>query len=162
MRLARSLSFAPLALALATNPAVSAAQEAAVPAGLRATYLSQPPVIDGRLDDDAWSAAPLKTGEWKSYNPLHGDTVPQQTTVLNAVLELLARPEMRDIRAFMKDCPSNLTVYDPMILKVLSGRPRDWDLFASYARWKIRESAAAMRARELPRRVANRFRRRRP
>ena len=33
------------------------------------------------LDDDAWSAAPLKTGEWKSYNPLHGDTVPQQTTV---------------------------------------------------------------------------------
>ncbi len=81
MRLARSLSFAPLALALATNPAVSAAQEAAVPAGLRATYLSQPPVIDGRLDDDAWSAAPLKTGEWKSYNPLHGDTVPQQTTV---------------------------------------------------------------------------------
>ena len=46
MRLARSLSFATLALALATNPAVSAAQEAAVPAGLRATFLSQPPVID--------------------------------------------------------------------------------------------------------------------
>ena len=54
MRLARSLSFATLALALATNPAVSAAQEAVVSAGLRATYLSQPPpVIDGRLDDDA-------------------------------------------------------------------------------------------------------------
>ena len=81
MRLARSLSFATLALALAISPAVSAAQEAAVPAGLRATFLSQPPAIDGRLDDDAWSAAPLKTGEWKSYNPLHGDTVPQQTTV---------------------------------------------------------------------------------
>jgi hypothetical protein len=30
---------------------------------------------------------------------------------------LLARPELRDIRAFMKDCPSNLTVYDPLILK---------------------------------------------
>ena len=88
--------------------------------------------------------------------------VPQQTTVLNAVLDLLARPEMRDIRAFMKDCPSNLTVYDPLILKVLGKRARDWDLFAAYARWKIRESAAAMRARELPRRVANRFRRRRP
>ena len=81
MRLARSLSFATLALALATNPAVSAAQEVGFQGGLRATYLSQPPVIDGRLDDDAWSAAPLKTGEWKSYNPLHGDTVPQQTTV---------------------------------------------------------------------------------
>ena len=77
--------------------------------------------------------------------------------VLNAVLDLLARPEMRDIRAFMKDCPSNLTVYDPLILKVLGKRARDWDLFAAYARWKIREIAAAMRARELPRRVANRF-----
>jgi Domain of unknown function (DUF5916) len=77
----RPLCFATLALALATNPAVSAAQQVASPAGLRATYLSQPPIIDGQLDDDAWSAAPLTTGEWKSYNPLHGDTVPQQTTV---------------------------------------------------------------------------------
>jgi hypothetical protein len=88
--------------------------------------------------------------------------VPQQTTVLNAVLDLLARPEMCDIRALMKDCPSNLTVYDPLILRVLGTRPRDWDLFAAYAGWKIRESAAAMRARELPRRVANRFGRHRP
>ena len=69
--------------------------------------------------------------------------VPQQTTVLNAVLDLLARPEMRDIRAFMKDCPSNLTVYDPLILKVLGKRARDWDLFAAYARWKIRESGGS-------------------
>ena len=81
MRLARFLSFATLALALTTNPAVSSAQEPAPQVGLRATYLNQPPTIDGVLDDDAWSAAPLKTGEWKSYNPLHGDTVPQQTTV---------------------------------------------------------------------------------
>jgi hypothetical protein len=81
MRLARFLSLATLALALAANPAASSAQEAAPQSGLRATHLSQPPVIDGLLDDDAWSAAPLKTGEWKSYNPLHGDTVPQQTTV---------------------------------------------------------------------------------
>ena len=97
----------------------------------------------------------------ESYSQSMRD-VPQQTAVLNAVLDLLARPEMRDIRAFMKDCPSNLTVYDPLILKVLGKRPRDWDLFATYARWKIREFAAAMRARQLPRRVANRFRRRRP
>jgi len=81
MRSPRFLSFATLALAVAANPAVSSAQEAAPQAGLRATYLNQPPVIDGLLDDEAWSAAPLKTGEWKSYNPLHGDTVPQQTTV---------------------------------------------------------------------------------
>jgi hypothetical protein len=83
--------------------------------------------------------------------------VPQQTTVLNALLTLLARPEMRDIRAFMKDCPSNLTVYDPLILEILGKRPRDWDLFAAYARWKMQPSTA-MRIRELPRRVANRLR----
>jgi hypothetical protein len=67
--------------------------------------------------------------------------VPQQTLVLNAVLELLARPELRDIRAFMRDCPSNLTVYDPLILTLLAKRPRDWDLFVAYARWKMREYA---------------------
>ena len=84
--------------------------------------------------------------------------VPQQTTVLNALLTLLARPEMRDIRAFMKDCPSNFTVYDPLILRILGSRPRDWDLFSAYARWKMQESAAAVRMRELPRRVAHRLR----
>jgi len=88
--------------------------------------------------------------------------IPQQTAVLNAVLDLLGRPAMRDIRAFMKDCPSNLTVYDPLILKVLGKRPSDWDLFAAYARWKMHESRAAMRVRELPRRIANRFRSCRP
>ncbi len=77
----RIVCLATLTLALAANPSVSTAQEVALPAGLRATPLSQPPVIDGQLDDDAWSAEPLKTGEWKSYNPLHGDTVPQQTSV---------------------------------------------------------------------------------
>src|SRR5919108_1906074 len=55
------------------------------PAGrpeLRATRLPQPPVIDGVLDDDAWrNQAPLATDGWRSYNPLHGDTIPQQTKV---------------------------------------------------------------------------------
>jgi hypothetical protein len=93
----------------------------------------------------------------ESYSQTMRD-VPQQTTVLNALLTLLARPEMRDIRAFMKDCPSNLTVYDPLILEILGKRPRDWDLFAAYARWKMQASAATMRIRELPRRIANRLR----
>jgi glycosyltransferase involved in cell wall biosynthesis len=93
----------------------------------------------------------------ESYSQTMRD-VPQQTTVLNALLTLLARPEMRDIRAFMKDCPSNLTVYDPLILEILGKRPRDWDLFAAYARWKMQASAATMRIRQLPRRVANRLR----
>jgi hypothetical protein len=57
----------------------------------------------------------------------------------------------------MKDCPSNLTVYDPLIVKVLAKRPRDWDLLAAYARWRMQESAAMMRVRELPRRIVDRF-----
>ena len=97
----------------------------------------------------------------ESYSQTMRD-IPQQTAVLNAVLDLLGRPAMRDIRAFMKDCPSNLTVYDPLILKVLGKRPSDWDLFAAYARWKMHESRAAMRVRELPRRIANRLRSCRP
>lgn len=93
----------------------------------------------------------------ESYSQTMRD-VPQQTAVLNAVLDLLARSQMRDIRAFMKDCPSNLTVYDPLIRKVLAKRPRDWDLLAAYARWRMQKSSAMIRVRELPRRIVNRFR----
>jgi hypothetical protein len=64
---------------------------------------------------------------------------------------------LRDIRAFMKDCPSNLRVYDPLILKLLAKRPRDWDLFAAYARWKMREYAARTRQGDRARRFASRF-----
>src|SRR4026207_754708 len=70
---------AAVALIFAAGPASSVAQEASSTPQLQAIRLSQPPIIDGRLDDDVWSAAPLPTGEWKSYNPLHGDTVPQHT-----------------------------------------------------------------------------------
>ncbi|MGH8638816.1 MAG: carbohydrate binding family 9 domain-containing protein, partial [Burkholderiales bacterium] len=48
---------------------------------LRAHTLQEPPVIDGILDDQLWTEAPLDTGEWRSYNPLHGDTIPQKTKV---------------------------------------------------------------------------------
>jgi hypothetical protein len=51
MRSARFLSFATLALALARSPGVTSAQEPVPQVGLRATYLNQPPVIDGLLDD---------------------------------------------------------------------------------------------------------------
>ncbi|HKF11958.1 MAG TPA: glycosyltransferase [Xanthobacteraceae bacterium] len=73
--------------------------------------------------------------------------VPQQTQVLNALLELLAQPELRDVRAFMKECPSNLTVYDPLLLKVLARKPRDWDVFVAYGLWKLREYATRQRYR---------------
>jgi glycosyltransferase involved in cell wall biosynthesis len=92
----------------------------------------------------------------ESYSQTMQD-VPQQTQVLNAVLDLLAQAELRDIRAFMKDCPSNLTVYDPLILKLLAKRPRDWDLFGAYARWKMHEYAARTRYRDRARRFASRF-----
>ena len=48
---------------------------------MRAIRASTPPVIDGALDDDVWQTAPLPTGEWLSYNPLHGEAIPQKTTV---------------------------------------------------------------------------------
>ena len=48
---------------------------------MRATRLAKPPVVDGVLDDEAWTGAPLPSGTWLSYNPLHGDQIAQQTTV---------------------------------------------------------------------------------
>ena len=46
-----------------------------------AQKLAESPKIDGMLDDRAWTAEPVPTGEWRSYNPLHGDTIPQNTRV---------------------------------------------------------------------------------
>ncbi len=59
----------------------ASAEQSPAGAPLRATRVAKPPVIDGNLDDQAWSGAPLPTGKWLSYNPLHGDTVPQETAV---------------------------------------------------------------------------------
>ena len=53
----------------------------AASAPLQANRISAPPVIDGALDDQAWTAQPLAAGPWRSYNPLHGETIPQQTRV---------------------------------------------------------------------------------
>jgi hypothetical protein len=59
----------------------AAAQAASQLTELHARKLDRAPVIDGILDDQAWLQAPLDTGEWRSYNPLHGDTIPQKTKV---------------------------------------------------------------------------------
>ncbi len=48
---------------------------------IRAFRVSRPPTIDGVLDDEAWNQPAVTTTEWLSYNPLHGDTIPQRTTV---------------------------------------------------------------------------------
>jgi hypothetical protein len=50
-------------------------------AELRPVRAAQAPVIDGILDDDVWHEPPLGTGEWLSYNPLHGNAIPQKTKV---------------------------------------------------------------------------------
>jgi hypothetical protein len=74
-----------LAGALAALPAQNAAAQAVRSAPFRPELHShrvdQPPVIDGLLDDEAWKGAPLETGDWLSYNPLHGDGIPQRTRV---------------------------------------------------------------------------------
>jgi hypothetical protein len=43
---------------------------------------TQPPSIDGRLDDAIWQAAdPLPETDWLTYNPLNGDHIQQRTEV---------------------------------------------------------------------------------
>jgi len=56
-----------------------ASTAAAVP--LRASRAAAAPAIDGLLDDEAWRGEPLPLADWRSYNPLHGDSIPQQTRV---------------------------------------------------------------------------------
>jgi hypothetical protein len=40
----------------------------------------EPPTIDGYLSESEWGE-PLAADDWLSYNPLHGDRVPQRTAV---------------------------------------------------------------------------------
>src|SRR5262245_56136700 len=43
--------------------------------------VDKPPVIDGKLDDEAWRNATLQLTDWLSYNPLNGEKMAQQTEV---------------------------------------------------------------------------------
>jgi hypothetical protein len=67
------------------NPRVGALldeqAQASVRPALRPTRAIRPPAIDGVLDDEVWREGPLETGEWLSYNPVHGEPVPQRTKV---------------------------------------------------------------------------------
>jgi hypothetical protein len=51
------------------------------PLRLTSRPLTTQPVIDGVLDDAAWTAPEAPIGEWRSYNPLYGDTIAQVTHV---------------------------------------------------------------------------------
>jgi hypothetical protein len=84
-------SFLFLALLVGLVSAASAAAapqtDPSPPAGgsarpsLRSRLLPQAPAIDGVLDDAAWTSAPVEVGELLSYNPLHGERIPQATRV---------------------------------------------------------------------------------
>ena len=57
-------------------------QPAPAASELHAQRLAQPPIIDGVLEDDVWTAqSAIRAEDWRSYNPLHGDSIPQQTKV---------------------------------------------------------------------------------
>jgi hypothetical protein len=70
-----------VACVLALLTGGTAAAQSPARAVLRAVAVTEPPTIDGVLDDVAWSGDAQPTGEWLSYNPLHGDRIPQQTRV---------------------------------------------------------------------------------
>ena len=61
-------------------PAVVLASESALEP-LTPVRAAAAPLIDGTLDDTVWQGPELKTGAWGSYNPLHGEAIPQQTRV---------------------------------------------------------------------------------
>src|SRR5438552_541509 len=42
---------------------------------------TDPPKVDGILNDEAWNREPLPLGEWVSYNPLRGGRADQRTEV---------------------------------------------------------------------------------
>ena len=83
-RLFRTLEVAVLSLVFAApstaqnSPAAKSPRERPE---LHAFRVAHPPVIDGALDDEAWTQPAMETTEWLSYNPLNGDRIPQQTHV---------------------------------------------------------------------------------
>ena len=71
------------------------------PAALDFRLTETAPRIDGNLDDAIWQQAPLGTGDWQSYNPLYGETLPHRTTVVRraAVTARLPSPAWRRCHA---------------------------------------------------------------
>src|ERR687892_416991 len=76
----RMLTSSIVAALLLIMGGMASAQEAVRP-NLEAVRVTSPPAIDGLLDDEAWRGEAQPTGEWLSYNPLHGNKIPQQTRV---------------------------------------------------------------------------------
>ena len=75
----RILVLTSVVLASSVQRAAAQATPASPRPTVRAERVSEAPRIDGILDDAAWSGAAIETGDWLSYNPLHGDTIPHRT-----------------------------------------------------------------------------------
>jgi len=74
-----------------------------------------------------------------SYSDRVREDSVRQRKVLMAMLDILARPEYRDVRRALRACPSNFSPWRGLMLKLQLRNPRDWDLFVPYLMWKIRE-----------------------
>ena len=68
-------------LAVLTLAATSAAAQERPQTPIIASHAVVSPRIDGVLDDQPWSSTPIDTGNWLSYNPLNGASIPQTTKV---------------------------------------------------------------------------------
>jgi len=72
------------AVLLTTAPAIA---EDRPPGGVQdrprveASRVTQPPVVDGALNDEAWQGPALPLADWLTYNPLNGEKLPQTTEV---------------------------------------------------------------------------------
>jgi len=59
----------------------SAVAQMIPPKELHARHLATAPKLDGILDDEAWTEAPLPLDGWMSYNPMRGEPAAQKTNV---------------------------------------------------------------------------------
>ncbi|HEY9081025.1 glycosyltransferase family 2 protein [Magnetovibrio sp.] len=62
-----------------------------------------------------------------------------QKKVLLSMLAILRRKEFAIPRSYFRACPSNLSPFGVLMLKILATRPLDWDLFIPYFIWKTKE-----------------------
>ncbi|MFB3906238.1 MAG: DUF5916 domain-containing protein [Acidobacteriota bacterium] len=69
LRLCLAAGFFTLSLAATARPEMNIARTPVAP------------VLDGKLDDEAWSNSKLSLGEWLTYNPVRGDKLAQTTEV---------------------------------------------------------------------------------
>jgi uncharacterized protein DUF5916/cellulose/xylan binding protein with CBM9 domain len=75
------LKGASLAAALVLTTGSLARAQALGVADFRVVRATQPPKIDGALDDVAWTDTSFPLGEWRSYNPLRGEAGAPRTEV---------------------------------------------------------------------------------